>query len=69
MAYWKSKGKTKALKTKTKGVTTKRKVGRKNYTDKGYKKTFGKAPVRKKGYRNTTDGARRVSSKVGTLRL
>ena len=66
MAYWKTKGskRTKSLKTKSKGVTTKRVIGRKNYTDKSYKKTFGKKPRRKANYRNTTDGALRVSSGV-----
>jgi len=65
MAYWKRKGKrTKSLKTKTRGTTTKRKVGHKNYTDNGYKKVFGKKPRRKVGVRNTTDGAQRVGGKV-----
>jgi len=64
MAYWrKGKGRTKSLKTKTRGTTTRRKIGVRNYTDKGYKKVHKKKPSwRKKNRRNTTDGARRVSS-------
>jgi len=60
MAYWKRKNKTTKILIRRKKPVLKRKVGHRNLTDKSARK-LGR--TRKKGYVNTTDGAKRKSHK------
>lgn len=61
MAYWKKTGERTKTLMEASGARSTRVIGHRNYTDAGYKKTFGKAPKRVSGYWNTTDADKRVS--------